>query len=753
MTTRRNFLATNLLAAIGYGSGLGRSSFGESEAVIDSADALRAPVGRDFSTRDFWNDWADDLTVTMNRSRAARKAVLSGIRTRGQAEARVEWIRTQLWRLLGGPLERGPLNARVTGGIEGSGFRIEKILYESVPGVVVTANLYVPAAGDPPYPAILSPVGHSNNGKAYQSYQHLYQTLAQLGYVVLTYDPWGQGERLQYIDAPTGRSRMEPTDEHSMAGRPMVLLGDSLAQYFAWDGIRGVDYLITRPEVDTKRIGCTGQSGGGTMTMYLAALEPRITAAVVNEGNSENVAGPQYDPPGAVDDAEQNVPGSLPLHLDRGDILAAAAPRPLLLCYTTHDRGETYSPVYDQASEEVYEEAASLYRLMGAGEKIGIAASHLPHGLGYTNRQNTCRWFNRWLKGHDGPVTERPLQIFSDAVLNATRTGQVATSLPSRSSTEVNQDRLAALVKSRRTQALKGEELRSSLASLLALKSTGGTPGSQVLSSTAERGVVIEEFFFETEPGVRVPGWFLRPSSAKRPLVILHLADDCGTSLVKEPESCDRILAAGYAICSISLRGSGRAQPRFPHGGPNYYNPTSLIDERYSWAWLALGSPVAGHRVHDVLRAIDYLSARSDVDAAELRLLGSGNAAIAGQMAAFLDGRVRSVFLERSLVSFASVLESADYSLDLSWFVPGILRSMDLPDVVAGLAPRPCWMRNGVDANGAVLDTSALKDLFLKASSRPAMPDNVHFIADRNEDAQTVWLDWLRGTSSATSSD
>ena len=745
MTTRRRFLATNLLAAAGYGTGLGRSSFGESEAGIDGPAELAASAGS-VSIRDFWNDWADDLTVSMNRSRQARKAVLAQIQSRSQAQARVEAIRTHLWRLLGGPLERGPLNARVTGSIEGSGFRIEKILYESIPGVVVTANLYLPAAGDPPYPAILAPVGHSNNGKAYESYQRLYQTLAHLGYVVLTYDPWGQGERLQYIDPATGRSRMEPTDEHSMAGRPMVLLGDSLAQYFAWDGIRGVDYLISRPEVDATRIGCTGQSGGGTMTMYLAALEPRIAAAVVNEGNSENVAGPHYDPPGAVDDAEQNVPGSLPLHLDRGDLLAAAAPRPLLICYTTHDRGETYSPVYDDATDEVCQEAASVYRLLGAAEKISLSASHLPHGLGYTNRLRTCQWFNRWLKGHDEPVAETPFKPFPDAMLNATPTGQVATSLPSRSSTQVNRDRLAALITTRRTQAPEPEKLRSTLASLLALKPAGGAPKSHVLSSTPVPGAIVEEFFFETEPGVRTPGWFLRPSSVKRPTVILYLADDCGNSLVKEPGSCNRILAAGYAICAISPRGSGIARPRFPHGGPNYYNPISLVDERYAWAWLVLGSPVAGQRVHDVLRAIDYLSARSDVDAAQLRLLGSGQAAIAGQMAAFLDTRIHSVLLERSLVSFAAVIKSPDYSLDLSWFVPGILRHLDLPDIAAGLAPRPCWIRNGVDANGAALDTSAQKDLFLKGSSRLATPGSVHLITDRSEDPQAVCLDWLRST-------
>jgi cephalosporin-C deacetylase-like acetyl esterase len=742
MTTRRRFLAANLLGAAGFGSGLGRRSFAENKEINTAAGIVpSASPGNDF-----WNDWADQLTRTMNRSREARMGALAAIKSPSQAQARVEMIRTKLWQLLGGPLERGELNAQVTGFVDGSGFRIEKLLYESVPGVVVTANLYLPTAGDPPFPAILAPVGHSNNGKAYHPYQHLYQTLAHLGYIVLTYDPWGQGERLQYIDPATGRSRLEPTEEHSMAGRPMMLLGDSLAQYFTWDGIRGVDYLLTRPEIDSKRIGCTGQSGGATMAMYLAALEPRIAAAVVNEGNTENVAGPRYDPPGAVDDAEQNVPGSLPLRLDRGDILAAAAPKPLLICYTTHDRGETYSPVYEEATEEVYREAASVYKLLGAPEKISLSASHMPHGLDYTNRQHTCRWFNRWLKGQDsGPVTEPSFTPFPDAMLNATRTGQVVTSIQSRSSVQVNRDRLAALMKTRRAQAPDADQLRSKLASLLGVKPAAGTPASRVLSSTARPEMTIEQFFFETEPGVRTPGWFLRPSSANRPPVILHIADDCGNSLVEEPGSCDRILAAGFAICSITLRGLGIARPRFPHAGPNYYSPTSMIAERYSLAWLVLGSPVARQRVHDVLRAIDYLSARTDVNPAQLRLMGIGNAAIAAQMAAFLDHRVKSLLLDGSLVSFAALVASPDYSLDLSWFVPDILRHMDLPDIAAGLAPRPCWMRNSVDASGAILDSSEVQQRHLEASSGlGALPGNVHFIVERAADPQTTYLDWLR---------
>ncbi|MGO8719137.1 MAG: hypothetical protein ACLQMO_07950 [Acidobacteriaceae bacterium] len=119
-------------------------------------------------------------------------------------------IRSQLWELIGGIPDRTPLNPRVTGTMDRGPYRIENIVFESFPKVYVTANLYIPAAGKPPYPAILAPVGHSENGKAYHYYQHLYQNLVRQGYVVLSYDPFGQGERLQSeISEPTVNSDLE----------------------------------------------------------------------------------------------------------------------------------------------------------------------------------------------------------------------------------------------------------------------------------------------------------------------------------------------------------------------------------------------------------------------------------------------------------------------------------------------------------------------------------------------------------------
>jgi hypothetical protein len=241
MTTRRHFLAASLTGAAGMISN-SQQTF---PASIDPSRALdHAAISEVRSGRDFWNDWPAYLTDRMNQARNKRLAALAKVNSAAEVQERTAMIRSKLWELIGGPFEKTPLNAQVTGRVDRGQYRIDKIIFESIPHVYVTANLYIPTSGTPPFPAIISPPGHSVNGKAYHSYQYLYQNLARQGYVVLAYDPFGQGERLQYIDSKTGRSRFEPTGEHDQAGRPMILFGDSLALYCAWDGIRALDYLL-----------------------------------------------------------------------------------------------------------------------------------------------------------------------------------------------------------------------------------------------------------------------------------------------------------------------------------------------------------------------------------------------------------------------------------------------------------------------------------------------------------------------------
>jgi cephalosporin-C deacetylase-like acetyl esterase len=745
MTTRRAFLAANVAGATAW------AVKPHSESL--SGEDERASEITAQSARDFWNDWPAYLTRKINEARTRRQAELASIKTPTQAQARAERVRSKLWELIGGPLQRTPLHSQITGRIERGSYRIEKVIFESLPQVYVTANLYVPTAGKPPLPAVLAPLGHTEDGKAYRNYQYLYQNLARKGYIVLAFDPYGQGERLQYIDSATGRSRFGPTGEHSQAGRPLLLLGNTFALYRVWDGIRALDYLLSRPEVDPARVGCTGHSGGGTMTMYLAALEPRLKVAVAVEGNSENMAGPSYHPPGAVADAEQNIVGGLPFSIDRGDLLWAFVPKPLLVCYTTHDEGETYSPTYEQGTVEIYRSLVDTYTLFGARDKVDIFASHLPHDLDFFQRRATYEWFNRWLGNPSAGAEEAGFDSSPEGSLNCTSTGQVLTSLGGRSVVQLNIDRALetmpespfATVTTRSAELT--QNIRERLTGLLELPRERPPLRSKILSSNQRRDLVVEEVQFESERGLRIMGWFVKQAgSASRRRSVLYVSD-AADKVVAEPGSLDRVLDAGYAVYAISLRGSGITAPRLPGAGPRFYGNGRDIAEQFAWASLALGDSVATQRVWDVLRAIDYLAARHDVSSSQIHVFGSEASGLAALLAVVLDHRPRSLLLDRVLVSYFSIVSVQDYSLPLAWFVPGILKKFDLPELVAAVSPRPCCLLNTVNPVGEVLAEWSIRQSYRqRLGDRTAFPSNVRLLVEPEQDVDRVYADWLGRT-------
>src|SRR6185436_10544577 len=192
-------------------------------------------------------------------------------------KARGTEFRRQILANIGGLPERTPLNARTVGVIERENFRIEKIIFESQPKFYVTANLYLPKKGTGPFPAILFPLGHEAGAKSHEAWQHVLGSFATKGFVALAWDPISQGERVQFFDPDLRASRLTAsTREHTMLGVQTLVTGDSIARYTIWDGIRALDYLVSRKEVDPERVGVTGNSGGGTHTAYLAAIDDRL---------------------------------------------------------------------------------------------------------------------------------------------------------------------------------------------------------------------------------------------------------------------------------------------------------------------------------------------------------------------------------------------------------------------------------------------------------------------------------------------
>src|SRR5262245_13372087 len=442
--TRRDFLSA-AAAAAGIGGSFGCSRQPAPANGLSGAPGVELQVS-DVSLPDYSHDLERYLVRVSNEARDRRKQLIAAISTRQQIADRQKAVVDAVWKMLGGPVERTPLNPRVTGVVERPGYRIEKVAFESRPGLHVPANLYLPAAAGR-HPAILGPLGHSVNGKAWPSYQKLFSNLARKGYVVLAYDPFGQGERIEYPGTRPGESAIGAggTTEHEYAGRRLILLGANFGLFRAWDGIRGIDYLLTRAEVDPGRLGCCGQSGGGTLTQFLAALDDRIRVAVVSEGNTENLAHTDVEPPGSADDAEQNIVPAVAHGIDRADLLYAFAPKPLLMAVTLHDAGHTYSPEYVASSLDLFEEYKRAYRILGAEDRVSLQATTEQHGYVYELRRATYAWFNRWfdMKGVDDQEASQAVE--QDETLFVTPTGFVATSIGGETALSLTQQMAAAV--------------------------------------------------------------------------------------------------------------------------------------------------------------------------------------------------------------------------------------------------------------------------------------------------------------------
>jgi cephalosporin-C deacetylase-like acetyl esterase len=656
--------------------------------------------------RDYSNDLPRYLARLMEEGRAERRRILAGITTREKLLERQKYIRDKMWELLGGPFEKTPLNPRVTGSVPRQGYRIDRLVYESRPGLFVTSNLYVPE-GRGPFPAILGSMGHSANGKAHRPYQTLFHTLARKGYMVLAFDPFGQGERIEYPGAVPGTSTLGgPTREHDYAGKRLLLLGVNFALYRAWDGVRGIDYLLSRSDVDPERIGCGGQSGGGTMTMYLAALDQRIRAAVVSEGNTENVAQADFEPPGAVDDAEQNLVPSLVHGIDRFDFLHAVAPRALLITITNKDAGSTYGPDYVNDGMALIEELKKTYALLNAAGRVALVETPMRHAYSYEHRRASYGWYNRWLGGNvpGRDDSEPPVTVEEDKALWCTPNGSVA-ALNGESSFTLTR-KLAA--KTRPAAPPTEETIRRVLGLLpvdRAAEASMPVP-HQLLSTTEKHDHAIDELDITSEREIHVPVWVVRPLKAAEKLpAVLMLSDSGKEGFVAEGGMAADFAAAGAVFSSADLRGRGQCAPRPPSRGPNYYSGRG--EDFYIWDTLMLGRPMLGGYVHDALQALRCLRHRPQVDPARLWVIGQGTMGVVALLALALDPALRGAFLQSALSEYRSIVENDRYTTPFRIYATGLLRHFDLPDVAALAAPRKLVLLNPLDQAAVRLLTKA----------------------------------------------
>src|SRR5690625_1068788 len=386
-------------------------------------DELKVISGESSNTR--WLHYSDASNSLYNHlSNQAydllhqRSVEVSSLETRSDWEGRQSEIRETLQGIIGPFPDKTTSNVRVIRKINKDYFKVALIIYESQPGFHVTASLFIPNTVNNA-PTILYMSGHSLEGYRTSTYQHVILNLVKKGFIVFAVDPVGQGERLEYLDPQTGTPMISSTREHSYTGVQTFIAGSSQAKYMIWDGIRAVDYLLTRSEVDPERIGITGRSGGGTQTAYIAALDERIHAAapeafITNYSRLLQSIGPQ--------DAEQNLFHGINKKIDHPDYLAVRAPKPTLLIATTEDFFSI------QGARESASEVAAMYDAYDERDHFQMVEDSGGHQSTKNNREAMYAFFQEYLD-NPGNSNDEEVTMLNEDEIRVTPTGQLSTSL------------------------------------------------------------------------------------------------------------------------------------------------------------------------------------------------------------------------------------------------------------------------------------------------------------------------------------
>ena len=611
------------------------------------------------SKQDVLLRWMDQIA---QKQLQQREVTLAKIHNVADAERRKQFVRETILALLRGlPNYKGPLNPRVTGRLQSENYVIEKVIFESLPKFYVTANLYRPTRPGR-YPGILLQAGHTQEGKP--EGQRLAANLALKGFVVLTFDPVGQGEREQTYDRRVDRPLAGwSVPEHIQAGAQSMLVGENVARYFIWDAKRSLDYLVSRPEVDPSRVGAVGCSGGGALTTFIGALDPRVKVmAPACYINSYRLLFAGADP-----DSEMSWPSFLASGLDMADYIELSAPNPWLILTTA---GDYFTPA---SAKLVYDEAHRWYGLYGAEDKLRFFVGSGPHGTPLETREEIYKWMIRWLKDDHSDFHEKSVKLYTNEELLVTPTGHVDDEPGSRKLYQLILDEFRANKRQGTIPELLTELRR------LNIPSQGAPPA--VRSSDESNGPDDrqQQVWFESEPGIEIGGKLYIPRSEGRRPAVLLVADTTSNYLIPSTDSlAQRLAKTGRVVLELKPRDS-------PGDGERPFVGNWLTNSRAS----QIGRNLPAMRAHDIVCGISVLAARTDVDPASIRAVARGVRGIWLLLAAAVDTRISKIWLDRTPYSLRAAIENSMNTDLFDTVIPRFVLHWDLDDLTKAMGDRP----------------------------------------------------------------
>ena len=603
---------------------------------------------------------------------AQRKERLNKLKTREDALAYVADVKKNIKKAFGSFPEKTPLNARTVGVVEYENYTIEKVIYESRPNFPVSASLYLPRDIKGKIPAVLGVCGHAATGKLEGAYQSFCQGLVKKGFAVLIYDPVSQGERHQLDAVPEAKDIAGScTQVHNMLGKELRLCDEFFGSWRVWDGIRGIDYLCSRPEIDTSRLGVTGNSGGGTTSSYINALDDRLTMAA--PGCYITTFMRNFDNELACD-SEQIPPGIIASGCDMADFLIAQAPRPSVILSKTND---FFDP---RGAAEAYEDAKKVYSLLGAEDNIQIKIEEGNHGYTQGNREKMYELFCATAEIEDDGK-EPEINIEADENLYCAPEGNTSKIENARVVADFINEKAAFLKKTR----TNSEDLPVSLAEVLKISPTEEVPEYKILRRRRWSGKYMHnQFGVSTEKGIKCTMNYVDNEDG----VFFHFPEvDSATLYISHLDAWDEIEAGinefemDKPFFSLDVRGIGDSTPMTCGDYDDYFHPYNT-DYFYAGHSIMLDKTYLGGKVQDALAAINLLKANGTK---EINLAGRGLGAIVAAFAAVLSDNVDTVTLINAPVSYQQMIEDVMTYWPLSHMPSGILKVCDLPDIYKAL--------------------------------------------------------------------
>jgi hypothetical protein len=569
-------------------------------------------------------------------------------------------------KIIGDLPEESSINAKVVGTSQHDGFHVEKIIFESIPKRYVTADLYIPD-GKGPFPVALSLLGHNTTGKIPG-----YPTFALNGMAVMVIDPIGQGERIQFVDQNNLPITRGSTTEHTLLNQGANLLGSSFAFYEYWDNHRAIDYLVTRPDIDKSRIGVHGSSGGGNQTMYMLGLDKRIMVAAIGvffsqRENMLELYGPK--------DGCQHIPYEGREHLEVADFVIMFAPKPVFIMAGRYDSNADY-----WGTIQAFGELKKAYSILGSPEKVSMLASERGHEITKEHMETLITWFRRWMLGDSTSVHETRRVMVPDSDLQCTSIGQVNATFPDAVSIPAYHLALYDKFAKQRADFVKSDKsvVTKKVMELLGITIPAEKIVVEETGSAKFTNFDIKKYQITRVGQMPVPCVVLIPFNIKPGSpIMLYLNSGGKNEIMNDANTVDRYKQETIMVAA-DLRGFGETQDPLSLSDPSQWNR----EYRNAMISMHTGKPIMGQRVIDLMSILDFFASDPLFKGHKVNIVADGAYGPVVVHAAYLDQRISSAVISRSIKSFNEYLKNPLQRDIYSNVLYGVLKYYDLQDLI-----------------------------------------------------------------------